>query len=71
MPILIFKTNIESKQDFTNLEAVLAENTHLLSWHVDTEDIDKVLRIESAIDNSGEIIHLVKQAGYSCEELAD
>ena len=71
MPILIFKTNIASPEDCSRLETVLAVHPHLLNWNVDTQDIDKVLRIESSSDNTSEIIHLVQQAGYACEELTD
>jgi hypothetical protein len=71
MYTLIFKTNIESELALKEIEAAFVMDTNLLDWSVDREDIDKVLRIESKINNSQEIINTVRHAGYVCEELPD
>ena len=70
--ILIFKTNIQSKEDVMSLEELFAPvQQNILDWSIDCEDIDNVLRIESINLESNEIIDLIKQAGYYCEELPD
>jgi hypothetical protein len=40
-------------------------------WNIDLEDIDKVLRIESNDIELTEIVQLIHNAGFQCEELAD
>jgi hypothetical protein len=71
MYTLVFKTNIQSDQALKEVNTLLDTNAALLTWSVDTEDVDKVLRVKSTADNSAEIISILKQAGYSCEELPD
>ena len=71
MHTLIFKTNIQSGQALKELDKLLDNNTEYLSWSVDTEDVDKVLRVTSTKNNTIEIISTLKQAGYFCEELPD
>lgn len=69
--ILIFKTNIETDDHHHHLSTVLDPHPLILNWHVDREDVDKVLRIESAQNISHEIISSIKQVGLHCEELPD
>ncbi|MEP7264489.1 MAG: hypothetical protein ABI772_08325 [Bacteroidota bacterium] len=69
--ILIFKTNITSENDLQNLSSVLNGHSSVLKWNVDTDDTDKVLRIESIENNTEEIIGLLLQSGFYCEELND
>ena len=69
MHILIFKTNIRFSKEIKRVEEVFKYIPNVLSWHVDREDVDKVLRIESVTNNKEEIINLIKQEGYVCEEL--
>jgi hypothetical protein len=71
MHILIFKTNIETDDHHKEVSSVLSSHPLIINWHIDKEDIDKVLRIESTINNSIEIISTINQAGFKCEELAD
>ena len=69
--ILVFKTNIRLKKDLAILEKTLKENSLILHWSLDKDDIDKILRIESQTKNTSEIINAIKKAGYFCEELID
>lgn len=71
MYTLIFKTNIQSELALKELDALLNGNTDYFNWSVDTEDIDRVLRVMSTKNNTLEIINTLKQAGYKCEELPD
>lgn len=67
--VLVFKTNIHFKKDVKTVGVCLKENITVLNWHIDREDVDKVLRIESTIDNTSDIIKTITQAGFLCEEL--
>lgn len=71
MHTLIFKTNIQSEQALKELGALLNSTPDCIDWNVDTEDIDKVLRVKSTTNNTIEIINTLNQAGYFCEELPD
>lgn len=67
--VLVFKTNIQFKKDLKTVGVCLQEKETVLDWNIDREDVDKVLRIESTIDNTNEIIKTITQAGFFCEEL--
>lgn len=69
--ILIFKTNIATPEDRLKVAAVLDQQPFISKWTVDTEDIDRVLRIESAIAATAPIIHLIRSRNYECAELED
>ena len=69
--ILIFKTNIQCDEDVNVISSHLDGLSYISKWNIDTDDIDKVLRIEATGVESSNIIHLVKQAGFFCEELQD
>ena len=68
--VLVFKTNI-SDTDLKNIFEVLQEEPRIRKWNIDTEDIDNVLRIESEEIEAAEVILLVNQCGFFCEELPD
>lgn len=67
--ILIFKTNIELEEDLKLVGFHLEKLDDIKDWHVDREDIDKVLRIESRYDTTQQIIKTINNAGFFCEEL--
>ncbi|MCE7064642.1 hypothetical protein [Dyadobacter sp. CY326] len=69
--ILVFRTNINKKKDVKSLTPVLNGCSEILKWNVDLSDCDNVLRIEATHADHAPVIHLVKQAGYACEELTD
>lgn len=69
--VWVFKTNIQFKKDVKHVEAVLNQTPGVMCWHVDRQDADKVLRVESPFLQPEQIIALIKQAGYCCEELPD
>jgi hypothetical protein len=71
MHILIFKTNIETEDAHHEVSALLNAETSIIDWNIDREDIDKVLRIESKLNNTTDIIHRISKAGFICEELPD
>jgi hypothetical protein len=69
MDILVFKTNISDEADVIKVKVRMKDERRIRRWTVDREDCDKVLRIEADALHPGEIIELVNQAGYACEEL--
>lgn len=71
MHTLIFKTNIQSEQALKELNKLLDNTPECIHWSIDTEDIDKALRVKSKTNNTTEIINTLNQAGYICEELPD
>lgn len=71
MDILVFKTNLLSEEDVKTIEPILDKNPGVIEWNVDREDIDKVLRIETRVLSPLQLIDILKEAGYFCEELPD
>lgn len=69
--VLVFKTDIRFLQDVRKIAVVLNDTPGIVRWNVDREDIDNVLRIESGRIEAQEVIAVVRQAGYYCEELPD
>jgi hypothetical protein len=69
--VLVFRTNIRYKKDIKTLAAVLDDHPFISKWNVDLDDDEKILRIVSLENCANEYILLVKNAGYSCEELND
>ena len=69
--ILIFRTNINRKKDVKSLSPLLNGCSEIIRWNIDLSDCDNVLRIEATHSNHEPVIHLVKKAGYHCEELTD
>ena len=71
MEVLILKTNIRYKKHLKEVEPLLNGQHNILRWNIDLQDRDKVLRIESAELPINEVIQLIQNAGFHCEELAD
>jgi hypothetical protein len=69
--VLVFKTNIQHATDVAAVAPVLAQEQDVLRWHIDTQDIDNVLRIETLALPAHYIEYLMQQAGYQCQELPD
>ncbi len=67
--ILIFKTNIEQDFELNHVNDVFKNIESIINWNVDREDSDKVLRVESLKNNISEIISVLKNIGFFCEEL--
>jgi hypothetical protein len=69
--ILVFKTDLESEERLEAVKPFLDRHPGILRWTVDRYDIDKVLRIESENVSVDEVIDLLQQEGFQCEELPD
>ena len=69
--ILVFRTNIRFKKDLRKIAGILEPVESIITWNVDREDIDNVLRIEAKNLDTIEVNRIIQQAGYLCEELPD
>jgi hypothetical protein len=69
--VLVFKTNLVSARDIHRISPFIGETPGIIRWNVDQHDIDNVLRIETAWLMPEDIIRVVTNAGYLCEELPD
>ena len=66
--IKIFKTNIQAN-DKMLIKVFLDNIPSIEEWNVDCEDIDCVLRVVCYTLSSEEIIKLINEAGFECQEL--
>jgi hypothetical protein len=71
MPILVFKTNVENMNHIRKLYPLFKTMQGILKWNVDTEDSDKILRVETLNVAPQKIEMILKKAGYYCKELED
>ena len=69
--ILIFKTSVKDLKDIEGLKSALNNVPTMVRWNFDLEDIDNVLRVESIQDVSTEIVHVLNDKGFECEDLDD
>jgi len=68
--ILIFKTNISSDSDKMVMRKHFSNIEPIEEWHVDSEDVDCVLRVVSKVLNAADIINELKNIGFDCQELS-
>jgi len=64
-----FKTNIMCAGCIQKVTPYLESNNEIRSWHIDINDQDKVLTIETDKLSSEIVREIVKNAGYSAEPL--
>lgn len=69
--VLVFKTHKKVLTYQEMIEEALIEYNDKISWTVDMDDHDKVLRIESDTVVAQDIINKMKDADFFCEELMD
>jgi len=69
--IYVFKTSINIEKEIEIIKPFLNKLLPLGSWNFDLEDCDNILRIDTLIEKSEEIIKLLKDNGFDCEELPD
>ncbi len=67
--ILVYKTNFDTNVDIEYASTILKSFNEIVTWSIDNEDIDNVLRIVSKVDISDRLVPLLNQTGYSCSEL--
>ena len=69
--VLIFKTNVESEEQLQQAGLLLNATDSIIKWNIDREDIDNVLRVESSLPHISDIMKIMVEAGFACEELLD
>ncbi len=69
--ILVFKSTIKTEGDKLKVALVLDSLPQINRWTVDCDDCDCVLRIEADGILEEQIIEIVQQLGFDCEELKD
>ncbi len=70
--IFVFKTDVQSRTQLEFIQKHLAPFTGVLSWSIDLEDIDNVLRVvTNGKVNTLDIIKTIKKQGVNCNELPD
>jgi hypothetical protein len=67
--ILVFKTNISCQEELKKIGSILSKEKNITRWTVDLEDVDKVLRIECEHIYPLSVIEILRDAGFTCEEL--
>ena len=65
--ILLFRTDIQQLSD--ELQSLLNAHHSVQRWSVDTEDVDRVLKIVGEDISSEQIVGSVQSLGHFCEEL--
>lgn len=69
MEVYIYKTSIKSQNSAKRLTDLFKCYPTVCRWVVDTEDIDKVLKIESLGNlEERDLIESIRNAGYHCEK---
>lgn len=70
MVILVFKTSLMKSKHVLAISSSLDNLPSVLSWSVDLEDWERILRIEATDQSSAhEIAASIKALGFECEEL--
>lgn len=69
--VFVFKTNIANHLQKEGISKLLEKHFPTCHWSFDLEDCDKVLRIESSFEVTQQVIQLMQENGFLCEELVD
>jgi len=70
--VLVFKTNLLTEEHIDSISPLLNNHPFISKWNVDGHDIDHVLRIVPSHNiESSQIVNMIRQAGFYCEELID
>ncbi len=69
--IYVFKTSVKLKSDVKKLTGQLNEHLTDGTWNFDLDDCDKILRIDTKLNNTAKTIQILKENGFECEELPD
>ncbi|MBO9682218.1 MAG: hypothetical protein J7502_06035 [Flavisolibacter sp.] len=64
--IEVFKTNVESANDASNIVNMLLGHFPGSKINFDLQDCDKILRVEGKDFSSDKIIVLLKENGFHC-----
>lgn len=62
-----FKTNINCGSCIKSVTPFLNELDNVDTWKVDTENPDKILKVDLDDENVSDVLDAVKKAGYNIE----
>ncbi|MFT7612831.1 MAG: hypothetical protein ACI9J3_001797 [Parvicellaceae bacterium] len=72
MNLLILKTDIATEQRLQAIKPVFDIHVSIKDWSVDINDVDNVLRVVAKDSlNQSDVIQMVENCGFKCEELDD
>ncbi len=66
--VLVCRTSVKCKKDLKCLKAYLDRLGNQVRWNCDLTDRDRVLRVETEVIAPGDIIGLLREAGFFCQE---
>jgi copper chaperone len=69
MKTLKFKTNINCNGCIAKVTPFLNQSEGISTWEVDTANPQKILSINTESLNEGDIVAVIKSAGYNAEFL--
>jgi cell fate (sporulation/competence/biofilm development) regulator YmcA (YheA/YmcA/DUF963 family) len=67
--VRVFRTNVGTHEEKLRIKNLLGGHPLIDEWSVDTEDVDRVLRVVSRELSASSIIELVTSGGFDCHEL--
>lgn len=67
--VLVFATTIQQPSDIARIKPLLDQCKGILSWNVDMEDWEKILRVKGIAICGEEIIQLLSGTGIVIREL--
>jgi len=72
MKQLIFRTNIETKNNVKAITSLFKYHSSIIKWSIDLDDIDKVLKVNTTGTlNENDVKNLLSISGFHCEPLPD
>lgn len=72
MNLIILKSDVDTREKYNTLELAFSRYPKIKNWNVDSQDIDRVLRIEADEPvEENEIIQFCRNNGINCECLPD
>lgn len=71
MEILILRTNIKSKTDFSSIKRNLNNSYQINECTIDLEDRDRVVRVIGENIKKEDVVNSISSLGFACEELPD
>ncbi|WP_157273845.1 hypothetical protein [Pedobacter sp. BAL39] len=69
MNIIIFRTSVNSRKELTYIRPIFNTLFGENNWSFDFDDVDKVLRIVSAIPCATAVRQILSSFGFLCEEM--
>ncbi|XOV68524.1 MAG: hypothetical protein ACFHU9_04970 [Fluviicola sp.] len=69
--IHIFRTILDNEASISRLQEVMNGHPEISRWHIDFDDVDNVLKVESNSLSEESIISLAKKENIECEALED